>query len=187
MVGREMESLVGPFLIAAVVLALAGARKLADPAPTRGALRQMGLPWRGPVVPAMALAEIATAATAVVVGSWWSAAALAAWYVGFTVFVAVALRRDVPLASCGCLGSPDTPPTVGHLVVDGLFAATAIGVTLDPIGAIGEVLGDQPWSGLPLLLWVGVGTYIVYLVLAVLPQTVVATRSRSSLGTAGSS
>lgn len=182
-----MESLAGPFLIAALVLALAGARKLVDPAPTRGALRQMGLPWRGPIVPIMAVAEIATAVTAVIVGSAWAAAALAAWYLGFTVFVLVALRREVPLASCGCLGSPDTPPTIGHVVVDALFAAVALAVALDPLGSIGDVLADQPWSGVPLLLWVGVGTYVVYLVLAVLPLTVVATRARSTLRPAGPS
>jgi hypothetical protein len=166
-----MEMLAGPFTIAAVVLLAAGARKLLDPAPTRGALREMGLPWRGPVVPVLATAEVATGVVALAVGTWWTAAALAAWYAAFAVFVAVALRRETPLSSCGCLGSPDTPPSVAHLGLDVVFAATAVAVAVAPYGALDAVLADQAWWGIPFLLWVGIGVYVSYLLLAVLPLT----------------
>src|SRR5262245_44762666 len=135
-----MQSLAGPFLIASVVLALAGVRKLADPAPTRGALRQMGLPWRGPVVPLLAVGEIFTGLYATIDGSRLAGLAVLGWYAGFAVFVGVALRRAVPLASCGCLGKPDTPPTVAHLAVNVLYAAVAIAVAVDPYGPLTDVL-----------------------------------------------
>jgi hypothetical protein len=180
-----MDSLAGPFAIAAAVLALAGVRKLLDPASTQGALREMGLPWRGPVVPLLAVAEILTGCWALVEGSRPSALLLALWYAAFTVFVVVALRRDTPLSSCGCIGRPDTPPTIAHVVVDAVFALVALGVAADPYGPVDQVLTDQPWAGVPFLLWFGVGVYVVYLVLAVLPITLgaaQAVRSPSSRG-----
>jgi hypothetical protein len=170
-----MQSLAGPFLIASVVLALAGVRKLVDPDSTRGALRQMGLPWRGPVVVLLAVGEVFTGLYAAIDGSRAAGIAVMAWYLGFAVFVAVALRRSVPLASCGCLGKPDTPPTPAHLLVNVLFTAVALGVAIDPYGPTADLLGDQPAAGVPLLLWVGLGVYVTYLVLAVLPATLEAT------------
>jgi hypothetical protein len=166
-----MDFLAGPFMIAAAVLALAGVRKLLDPGSTQGALREMGLPWRGPVVPAMAVAEILTGVWALIEGSRGSATLLALWYVAFAVFVVVALRRETPLSSCGCIGRPDTPPTIAHVLVNVLFALVALGVAVDPYGPVEAVLGDQPWAAVPFLLWLAVGVYIVYLVLAVLPVT----------------
>ena len=44
-------------------------------------------------------------------------------------------------------------------------------MALDPYGATEQMLADQPWAAVPFLLWLGVGTYVVYLVLAVLPVT----------------
>lgn len=172
-----MDSLAGPFMIAAAVLALAGVRKLMDPGSTQGALREMGLPWRGPVVPVMAVAEILSGSWALIDGSRASAAVLFLWYAAFTVFVLVALRRDTPLSSCGCIGRPDTPPTMAHVVVDVVFALVALGVAVDPYGPAEQVLGDQPWSAIPFLLWFAVGVYVVYLVLAVLPITLGAAAS----------
>jgi hypothetical protein len=123
------------------------------------------------VVPILAVAEVFTGVYAVIDANTATAVALAAWYAGFTVFVAVALRRAVPLASCGCLGTPDTPPSPAHLVVDGVFALVAVLVAIDPYGTIDDLLADQPGGGVPLLLWVAIGVYATYLVLAVLPLT----------------
>lgn len=164
-----MEALAGPVWIAAAVLALAGGAKLVDPAPTRGALAAMGLPWRGPVVPAMAVGEVAVGVAAVAVGGTLALAALGTWYLGFCGFVAVALARRVPLASCGCLGSEDTPPTPGHLVVDAVLAVCALVAATDPFGPVDEVLADQPAGGVALVAWVAAGVVVTYVILAVLP------------------
>lgn len=134
----------------------------------------MGLPWRGPVVPLMAVAEVVTGAAVVVTGARPALVVLALWYAGFVGFVAVALRREVPLASCGCLGREDTPPTAAHLLVNIVFAVAAAVAAVSPFGAVDAVLADQPGAGVPLLLWVAVGVYVTYLVLAVLPITLVA-------------
>jgi hypothetical protein len=175
-----MESLAGPFAVACTTLALAGVRKLVDPASTRGALREMGLPWRGPVVFLIAAGEVFAGVAGIVVGTAWAAAAVAGWYLAFAVFVAVALRRATPLSSCGCIGRPDTPPTVAHLGYDiGAFLLAAA-VAVDPAGPISDVLADQPWGGVPFLLWVGIGVYVSYLVLAVLPLTLAQLPARRS-------
>lgn len=158
-------------MIAAIVLALAGIQKLTDPGSTQGALREMGLPWRGPVVPLMAAAEVVTGLAVIVVGGRYAALALAAWYLGFAAFVAVALRRDVPLASCGCIGKDDTPPTLVHLGVDLAFGLMALGVAIDPFGSLVDLLDGQPWAGIPLLGFIALGVYLTYLLLAVLPVT----------------
>jgi len=169
-----VDVLVGPVTIAAVVLALAGVRKLTDPGSTQGALREMGLPWRGPVVPAMAVAEIVTGIVVVVIGGTVPLLVLAAWYLGFTGFVAVALRRDVPLSSCGCIGKEDTPPTLVHFFLDLGFGLVALVAAFDPYGSFADVLADQPWAGVPLVGYVALGTYLTYLALAVLPVTLAA-------------
>jgi hypothetical protein len=87
------------------------------------------------------------------------AIAVALSYAGFTVFVARALRTDSPLASCGCFGKIDTPPTPGHVAVTAaLAAATAV-----------VALGSPAQLALPLLVVSGVLAYVTYLALAVLP------------------
>ena len=172
-----MEALAGPVWIAATVLALAGVGKLIDPAPTRGALAAMGLPWRGPVVPAMAVGEVAVGVAAVAVGGSLALGALALWYLGFCGFVAIALARRVPLASCGCLGREDTPPTPGHLVVNALLAVSALVAAFDPFGSVDQVLADQPAGGVALMAWVAAGVAVVYLILAVMPATVAARKA----------
>jgi hypothetical protein len=171
-----VEALGGPVVISAVVLALAGARKLMDPASTQGALREMGLPWRGPIVAALAVGEILVGVAVLAVGGTLTLLALAAWYLGFAAFVAVALRRDVPLASCGCIGKEDTPPTWVHLAIDLFFGVVALVAAFDPYGSVVDLLDGQPWAGVPLIGYVAVGVYLTYVALAVLPVTLEAAR-----------
>ena len=54
-----------------------------------------------------------------------TAALVALSYLCFFGIVAVARRRGGPLATCGCFGRPDTPPTALHLVIDLALAVTA--------------------------------------------------------------
>lgn len=108
----------------------AGALKVARPAPTAGALRQLGIPASGTAVRIGAAAELAVATAAIVDGSRPFAALVALSYLAFAAFVAAALRRHVPLSSCGCFGVEDTPPTAVHLAVNLAAAATAGAVAL---------------------------------------------------------
>lgn len=122
-----MATLAGPFIVTAALLGAGGASKLARPASTAGALRQMGLRVPAAAVRAGAALELAVATAAIVDGARPFAALVAASYLAFAAFVAVALRRGGPLSSCGCFGVADTPPTAVHLAVN-LAAAAIAGV-----------------------------------------------------------
>ena len=121
-----MASLAGPFLVTAALLGAGGAAKVARPATTARALREMGLPVSPLVVRVGAALELAIAAAAMVDGARPFAAMVAASYLAFAAFVALALRRGVPLSTCGCFGVADTPPTAVHLGIN-LAAATIAG------------------------------------------------------------
>jgi hypothetical protein len=166
-----VDVLAGPYTVAVVVLALAGAMKVVDAAPTQGALRQIGLPAQRGLVVTLGAAEIAVGVAALTLGTWWTAALVALGYATFTVFVGVALARRLPLASCGCFGRDDTPPSWFHVVLNVAFAATAVGVAASPFGSIDTVLGDQPAWGVPFVGYVALGVAATYLMLSLLPQT----------------
>jgi hypothetical protein len=111
--------------VAAAVLAYAGGAKVLDPTMTAGALRVMGLPSSPGLVRVGAAAELALGVAAVVVGGAVLWGLVAASYVAFAVFVAVALASGRPVGSCGCVGRADTPPSLGHVAVDVALALAA--------------------------------------------------------------
>lgn len=123
-----MATLAGPFIVTAALLGAGGASKVARPAPTARALGQMGLRVPAAAVRVGAALELAVATAAIIDGARPFAALVAASYLAFAAFVAVALRRKVPLSSCGCFGVADTPPTFVHLAVN--LAAAGIAGTV---------------------------------------------------------
>jgi hypothetical protein len=70
--------------------------------------------------------ELVIAVAVLVSGGRVALLALALSYTAFTAFVVVALRRDRPLATCGCVGRADAPPSSVHVVLDGSAAAIAV-------------------------------------------------------------
>jgi hypothetical protein len=103
--------------------------------------------------------EAAVGAVAIVSPSRTTALAVAASYAGFTLFVLQALRTGSPLASCGCFGKTDTPPTRLHAIVTGVLSVLALIAAGNPTAEL----------GLGLLVVTSVLAYLTYLVLAVLP------------------
>ena len=77
------------------------------------------------------------------------------------------------LASCGCFGKADTPPTATHVVVTGALALVAAAVAVRPLGPLPDLLGAQPGTGVPLLVATAAVAVTTYLVLALLPQRAV--------------
>jgi hypothetical protein len=112
-------------LVAAGVLAYAGAAKILDPTMTAGALRAMGLPVPGWLVRVGAVAEVALAVAAVVWGGAVLWALVGVSYTLFAAFVVVALVSGRPIGSCGCFGRVDIPPTWLHVVVNASLGAVA--------------------------------------------------------------
>jgi len=165
-----MGAWAGPFLVAALLLTVAGALKAIDPATTAGALRRAGLPVPPVAVRVGGACEVVVGAAAIVTGATVPALLVALSYLLFTVFVVVALRRHIPIGSCGCFGKVDTPPSVIHVVLNAGAIVAATAVALGPGGGIADVLADQELLGLPFLLLVAIATYAAFLALTVLPQ-----------------
>lgn len=107
------------------------------PDDTRRALRSVGVPLPALAVRAGGAAEVVIGMLAVLVGGPVAVGLVAASYVGFTGFVLVALRSGGVLASCGCVGRPDTPPTLVHVAVTAGFAViTGVAATVGTTGML---------------------------------------------------
>jgi uncharacterized membrane protein YphA (DoxX/SURF4 family) len=154
--------------IALALLAASGVSKVIDPDPTRGAMTAAGLPSSLLLSRLLGVLEVVAAVAALTLGGWWAAPS-ALLYLGFTWFTWAAVRRQIPVQSCGCFGREDTPPTWIHVAYNSV-ATVALALVV--------VTGDAtvPWSGplgeLALFLGFGlVGGYLSYLLLAQLPRT----------------
>ena len=122
---------------------------------------------------AFGVVEAVLAAIALFTGNPIAAVLVAASYLAFAGFVVVALRRGAAIASCGCFGKVDTPPSVVHVVLN--LGADAP----DPsrlVVALPDVLRDQPLAGVPFALLLAIGVYLVFLAFTALPKTMAAVR-----------
>lgn len=165
-------SLVGPYLAGCVLLVAAGVAKARRPADTARALGAL-LPTRARpglgaltgAVRALALLESALGAAAIVWPRPALAGTVAASYLVFAVVVAHARRRGGPLASCGCFGTPDTPATWLHAIVDLAVAVAAAVVAVAGPGGGGALaeLSGQPLHAVPLVVVALVGAGVAYL------------------------
>jgi hypothetical protein len=175
-----MSAAAGPFTIAAVLLAVAGVLKALDPVDTANALRGVGVPASRTAVRVGGLVEAAVGVFAVVSGGILAAVLVGVSYLGFSVFVAVAMASHSPIATCGCFGKDDTPPSLVHLGIDLAAVGAAIAVAVQPGVGIGDVLSAQPLGGAPYLLLVLVGVGATSLALTALPRTMALARADGS-------
>jgi uncharacterized protein YjeT (DUF2065 family) len=159
--------LIGPYLAACLLLVAAGAAKVARPDDTaRAVTAVVSMPLRRlrAVVRVGAAAEAALGAIALVFPSPVTAGLVAASYLGFAGFVALARARGGPLATCGCFSTPDTPATRTHVALTLGFAVSAAGVAAGvSAGWITHVLGDEPWRGVPVALLGVLCAWLAYL------------------------
>lgn len=171
-----MTIAVGPFAIAATLLTIGGVLKAAAPADTATALRGAGLPFGRVSVRVGGAAEAGVGVFALATGSRSAAVLVAVSFLSFAIFVGYALRRDLPIATCGCFGRADTPPSVVHVVLNLAAVASAIGVAVDPGASLPDVLRDQPLAGIPFLVLVTTGVYLAFVALTSLPRLMAAVR-----------
>jgi hypothetical protein len=154
-----------PYAAAALVLGVAGLTKMVRPHDTARALRVAGLPASPAVVRVGAAVEVAVAVAAWAAPGPVPAAAVAASYLAFAGFVALALVRGWPLATCGCFGRPDTPPRSVHVVIDAVAGAAALGWLVVGRGPAGPVVGGRA----ALIATTAVLALLAYLVLTTPP------------------
>lgn len=169
----------GPLAVAAVLAMVAGAAKVMRPGPVVVALRGIGVGF-GSTTVVRAGAVIEAAIGGVALGSGWGPAilGLAATYVAFAAFVVVA-RSTPGIASCGCFGETDAPPSWRHVVVDVGLAIGCVGAFVAGAPGIGTVLGAQPLAGIPFTVVVLVAAWLAYVVLSG-PQVAALGPARSS-------
>lgn len=164
-----------PFLLVAGLLAVAGVAKLRFPAAAARALASARLPAAPALVRALGVLELGVGVGALLAPRPL-APAVALLYLGFAGFLVLVAWRRIPLASCGCLGQRESPPSRFHLGLNLLAVASAVGVALTPVGPTWSFLASQPWAGVPLLLMVAVGIFTVQIAMAHLPQAMSAYR-----------
>lgn len=160
----------GPAAVAAAVLLLAGGAKVLRPDDTWRALESAGVPGGPALVRTGALAEAALGAWAL---GWAQPAAMALValsYAGFTLFLAWAMARSLPISSCGCFGEPDVPPTTVHVGVDVAAGIAAAGAAISEAPSVAAILADQPWAGVPYALLVVLAISLTVLTLTRLPR-----------------
>jgi methylamine utilization protein MauE len=166
----------GPYLVACMLLAVAGTAKTLRPHSTARALAALGgatfrLGWVSAAVRVGALFEATLGVVGAIALTRFPAALVCISYTGFTVFVLCARRKGAALSSCGCFSEPDSPPTLLHALLTVGFAASALGVAASgSTTVLGPYLARQPLHGAPFLLVCGIGTWLSYLVIVALPR-----------------
>jgi hypothetical protein len=157
-----------PFVAATAALGGAGVAKLFRPGDTARALRLAGFPVGQTLVRVGSAAEVVVAVVAFLAPRAVGGALVAAAYLGFAGFIALALTRGWALASCGCFGRPDTPPTRAHALLNLGAAAAAVwwavaGSAHTGVAAWGRLVNHSPWHGGPLVLVTAVVMGLAYI------------------------
>jgi hypothetical protein len=129
------EALAPPFVVAALLLCVAGVLKLRSPDRAAAALRTRS--W---AVRVLAVGEVALGAGCALLPTRPLAVALAGVYGLFSLLAVVLMRRGVP---CGCFGDNDLPVSLAHVIASELLGALALGAVLTGPRGLGWVL-DQP-------------------------------------------
>ena len=161
-----MDSLTGPYAAAAALLVVGGAPKVWAPGDTARALRLLRLPSGRVLVRALGVGEVVTGLVALAWAQPPVALAVAGWYAVFTVVMALALRSEQPIATCGCFGAPDTPPTRLHLALVAAAAATGLAAALRSPSALLPALGGEPVQAVPFVVLTGCAVWFSYLVMS---------------------
>jgi len=172
--------LIGLYLVAGALLAVAGAAKAVHPNDTVRALAALVPQPPARIRPAVRVGSVAEAALGCIAiafpraGSAWL---VALSFAGFAAFVAYARHRGGAISSCGCFGTPDTPATALHVIVNVLLATAAAAVAMaGPTGTIVSLLARQPAHGLSLLAVSALCTWLTYLAITVLAELQAARR-----------
>jgi len=131
-----VNALYGPVAVAAVLLVVAGAAKVLQPAPAVSAMRAVGLWSSAWLVRLGALAECAIGLAALTVDSTLARAAVAISFGGFALFLEVA-RRSGNVRDCGCFGQEGAAPSIRAVIVDvALALACAASLWAAPLPAL---------------------------------------------------
>jgi hypothetical protein len=163
------EALAPPFLVASLVLCVAGLAKLRAPAVAAAALRTGRV---GPyLIRALAVGEIALGAACAIHPTRASGAVLAGAYASFAG-VAAALRRG--RAACGCFGDDDLPVSLAHVIASGLLGALAAAAAVASPHGLSWLASRPAVTAGVLAVGIATATYATVLAYTVVPRAWVA-------------
>lgn len=154
-----MDLLTGAFQILAAVLAAGGVAKLVAPLAFAQTLRSLRIPGGTTLARLAGLAEVALGAAAILVGGRWLPLLVAAAYAVFAVIVVAARRAGA--VSCGCFGTASAPPGPVHVAVNAASGMIALAAAVVQVDTLGQVLDGQPLAGVPYLVLVALGAWLV--------------------------
>ncbi len=161
-------ALTPPFVVAALVLIVAGAAKLRSPAGAVRALSTVGLPGSAQLVRAAAALELALGAWALVDPSALTAGLIALVFAGFCgLSLALRSRR----AACGCFGDAEVPASGLQSAFSAVLAVVAAAGAIAGVHGIGWVLGHAGAAvGVVAAIGIGGAVYATALIYTALPQ-----------------
>lgn len=154
-------ALAPPFLVAALLVCIAGGLKLRSPGRAAAALGMRPAAIRG-----LALGEVTLGAACALHPTRPLAVALAIVYGLFSLVAVVLMRRGVP---CGCFGDNDLPVSSAHVIASELLGAVAVGAALAGPHGLGWVLDQPPMQTAALLVGVAGALYATVAVYTQLP------------------
>ena len=144
--------------IFSLLLVLTGLAKIRRPLDVERALTSLGVLSFPGLGVGLGLIELGVGFSALLWAPWFAVQGVA--YLVFAGWVSVALVRKVPIASCGCLGRDDTPPSVGHVVLNLFAAVVSLGATTTQQFVLYPGL-----AGAAQLFVIAIGLYLSYVVL----------------------
>lgn len=170
-----MNAFFGLYVVGCGLLAVAGVLKVFRPSDNALAVTRLwpSLPITGARLAVRLLAglEATLGLAGLIYPDAVVAGAVAASYAVFVVVVCYARARGGPLATCGCFGTPDTPPTVIHALIDGVLALAAAAYAGAGSHAwLPHVLRHQYFAGVPLLIAAGMCAWLAFLAMVRLPR-----------------
>jgi hypothetical protein len=159
-------ALTPPFLVAALLLCVAGTLKLRSPKTAAAALRALGLPGAPWMIRTLAAGELALGALCAVHPTRVGAAVLAGAYVTFAGMAAALASGRV---ACGCFGEDETPVSAAHWIASALLGAVAAAAAAAGPAGLGWVLGLGAPAAAVLVIGIAGALYATVLVYARLP------------------
>ena len=155
----------------AVLLAVAGAAKVVDPAATSAALQGARLVSDRRLVRLLGVGEIALAMAVLALGGLLPAVLLA---VAYAVFAAFAYRQSRQGEGCGCFGVSDAPATRLHVLINVVGAVAAGAAALRRAPSLVATLRGDVFEAVLIAVVLLLAAAALRLVLTALPELAVA-------------
>ncbi len=172
-----MDTVAGTVLfIGSILLLASGVSKIRRPLSTVTALKAAHLPASIRIAIGIGVAEIGAGASALFVARPLPRVAVAVVYLVFAGFLAYALVSRMPLSSCGCTGTHETPPTWVHV---GLNAGVVI-AALQTDHSLLRVLSELDAIAVPYSVGLGAAAFGFFLLISYLPDHVHSYRGNTS-------